>query len=141
MSGHLYVSDAATRVLEKAAASRADQARLESIRLLQEITDDCDKWLGANGGDLGHEPAPDMGDANFVDYTRRVNVPVNVPVNVSAIKGLKEMYEAEGRLLNNTQHALMEHHLRFDKNPSDPGYFSVAKQVATMQAMAASVRA
>lgn len=141
MSGSLYERDAATRAVEKAAAAKVDHAREEAIQVLDRIIADCDKWLVSGGDDLEARPVAGMDDVHFNDYTRRVNVPANVPANVSVLQGLNEMYAAEGRLLNNTQRALMEHHLRFDKGPSEPGHFPVSEQAAVMQALTASVRA
>lgn len=141
MSHSLYVRDAATRAVEKAIGAKADHARQETIQILDKIIADCDKWLVPDGNDLDAAPVIGMDDVHFNDYTRRVNVPANVPANVSVLEGLNEMYAAEGRLLNNTQRALMEHHLRFDKGPGEPGHFSVSEQAAVMQALTASVRA
>lgn len=127
--------------VSKAAETKGDEARQEIIETCNRMAARCEEWLAANGVALNDEPLPGMSDIHFASYTRRVNVPANVPANAAVLESLNEVYVAEGALLNNTQRALMEHHLRFDKDPDDPGYFSIPEQIKAMQAMAASVRA
>lgn len=141
MSRRQQVYNPAMRALEEAAAEKADQAREEAMQMLDNIIADCDKWLLADSEVPEIDPTPAIDHARFIDYTRQVTASTNGPANVAVIQGLNEMYAAEGRLLNNTQRALMEHHLRFDKAPGKPGHFSVSEQAAVMQALTASVRA
>jgi hypothetical protein len=119
----------------------SDEARQEIIEACNRMLAQCKEWLVANDVPPEDGPAPALSGIDFVDYTRRVNVPTNVPANIPILESLNEVYVAEGALLNRTQRALIEHHLRFDKDPEDPGYCSVPEQIRMMQAMAASVRA
>jgi hypothetical protein len=125
----------------KADEARGDEARQEIIEACNRMLAQCKEWLVANDVPPEDGPAPALSGIDFVDYTRRVNVMTNVPANIPVLESLNEVYVAEGALLNRTQRALMEHHLRFDKDPEDPGYCSVPEQIRMMQAMAASVRA
>lgn len=141
MFRHTDVRDPVTQALEKAAAAEGDEARQEMIRAFDRMATRCEEWLVANGVSPNEGLVTPLSDVDFVDHTRHVNMATNVPANLAVLESLKEVYAAEGALLNNTQRALMEHHLRFDKDPNDPGYFSIPEQIKAMQAMAASVRA
>jgi hypothetical protein len=125
----------------KAKEASGDEIRQEIIETCNRILAQCKEYLVANDVPPKDDPAPALSGIDFVDYTRRVNVPTNVPATIPVLESLNEVYRAEGALLNRTQRALMEHHLRFDKDPEDPGYCSVPEQIRMMQAMAASVRA
>jgi hypothetical protein len=122
------------------AESEGDEARQEMINTFDRMAAHCKDWLAANGEPQNHGTVPDMSDIHFADYTRRVQVPTNVPANIEELGSLNEVYVAEGNLLNKTQRALMEHHLRFGQNRDDPESGPVAEVMKTMQAFAAKVR-
>jgi hypothetical protein len=128
------------QVFEKAVEAEGDEARQQIINSFDRMAAHCKEWLAANGEPLDNGPVPGMSDINFVDYTRRVQMQTNVPANVEDLQSLNEVYMAEGNLLNNTQRALTEHHLRFGQDQDDPESTPVANVIKTMQAFAAKVR-
>ena len=64
----------------------------------------------------------------------------NVPADVEDLVALNDVYVAEGNLLNNTQRALLDYHLRFGQSPDSSKSAPVAEVTKTMQAFAAKVR-
>jgi hypothetical protein len=140
MSHNAHVCDPVAQAFGKASTTEGDDARKEIIETFDRMAKQCDDWLVANGVPPEENPVPGRGDVDFVDYTRHINMASNIPANLNVLESLNEVYAAEGALLNNTQRALMRHHLRFDKDPQDPGYLSVSEQHEMMQAMAAKVR-
>lgn len=128
------------QAFERAVEAERNEARQEVINSFERMAAHCKEWLIANGEPLDSNPVTGMSDINFVDHTRRVQMQTNVPANVEDLRSLNEVYVAEGNLLNKTQHALMEHHLRFGRDPNGPGSTPVAEVMRTMQAFAAKVR-
>jgi hypothetical protein len=122
------------------AEAEGDEARQETINSFDRMAAYCKEWLTANGEPLVNESVSGMSDIDFVDHTRRVQVPTNVPANIEDLGSLNEVYVAEGNLLNKTQRALMEYHLRFSQNPDGHESTPVAEVMKTMQAFAAKVR-
>lgn len=128
------------QAFEKAAEAEGDEARQQMIETFDRMAAFCKDWLVSNEEPMEGRPVPGLSDVHFTDYTRRVQVPTNVPADVEALTSFNEVYVAEGNLLNNTQRALMEHHLRFNKEAGNPGHAPVAEVMRSMQAMAAKLR-
>ena len=128
------------QAFEKAAEAGGDEARQEIIQMFGRMAAQCEEWLAVHGEPEGKKPAPGISEIHFADYTRRVKVQTNVPANLEDLEDLNELYVAEGNLLNKTQRALMEHHLRFNQNPDDPTYTPVADVIRNMQAFAAKMQ-
>ena len=131
---------AAMQAFQREAEAEAEEARQEIINSFDRIASHCKNWLAENGEPQDAGPVPYMSGMHFADYTRRVRVPTNVPANVGELTDLNEVYVAEGNLLNNTQRALMDYHLRFGQNPETAACAPVAEVIRTMQAFAAKVR-
>jgi hypothetical protein len=129
MSRNAHVCDRVTQAFGKASTTEAEDARKEIIKTFDRMAKQCEDWLVANGIPPEEDPVPGQGDVDFVDYTRHINMTSNIPANLNVLESLNEVYAAEGALLNNTQRALMRHHLRFDKYPQDPGYLSVSNRI------------
>ena len=140
MSRNPYPTSSAKLAFDKAAEARADEARQETINSFDRMAATCKEWLAANGEPQDSGPVPGVSDIHLADYTRRFKVPTNVPANVEDLQSLNEVYVAEGNLLNNTQRALLDYHLRFGQNAEKPASESVAEVIRTMQAFAAKVR-
>ena len=140
MSRNPHPTSSAKLALDKAAEAQANEARQETINSLDRMAATCKEWLAANRESQDSGPVPGMSDIHFADYSRRVQVPTNVPANVEDLLSLNEVYVAEGNLLNNTQRALLDYHLRFGQNAEKPASESVAEVIRTMQAFAAKVR-
>ena len=132
--------NAAMQAFQREAEAEAEEARQEIINSFDRIAAHCKNWLAVNGEPLDNGPVPGMSDVDFIDHTRRLRVPTNVPANVEELTDLNEVYVAEGNLLNNTQRALMDYHLRFGQNPETAASAPVAEVMRTMQAFAAKVR-
>ena len=124
--------------LEKAAAGKGDEARQEIIKIFDKVAGLCDDWLAANGDTPTSNAEPDTSDVKL-DGVRSLGGQAVFPMIAQAFDSAKNMYESESKLFNNTRLALREHHLRFDKDPNDPGYFSVAKQNQMMNVMKSKV--
>lgn len=140
MSRNSKPTSSAMLAFEKAAEAQADEARQEMIDSFDRMAAHCKEWLAANGEPEDRGPVPGLSDVHFADYTRRVTMETNVPADVEDLQSLNEVYVAEGNLLNNTQRALLEHHLRFGNDPEKPASTPVAEVIRTMQAFAAKVR-
>jgi len=140
MSRNPYPRSSATQAFEKAAEADGDEARQEIIQTFDRMAAHCKEWLAANGEPQDNVSVPGMSEIHFADYTRQVKVQTNVPANIEELGSLSEVYAAEGNLLNKTQRALMEHHLRFNQDPDDATYTPVADIIRNMQAFAAKVR-
>lgn len=140
MSRNPNPNNSAMQAFEKEAEAQADEARQEIINTFDRMAAHCREWLAANGEPQDSGPVPGMSDIHFADYTRRVQMQTNVPANVEDLQSLNNVYAAEGNLLNNTQRALLDYHLRFGKDPEKPASTPVAEVVRTMQAFAAKVR-
>lgn len=140
MSRDTHARDSSTQAFSKAAEAEADEARQEIIKSFDRMAAHCKEWLSANGEPPDNYPVPDMSDISFVDYTRNVKMQTNVPANAEELRDLNEVYVSEGDLLNRTQRALMEHHLRFNQHPDDPAYTPVAEIMRNMQAFASKMR-
>jgi hypothetical protein len=140
MSRNPYTGSSAMRAFEKMAEAEGDEARQEIINSFDRMAAHCKEWLAANGEPQDSGPVPGMSDIHFADHTRRVRVPTNFPADVEDLQSLNEVYVAEGNLLNNTQRALLDYHLRFGQNPENPASSPVAEVIKTMQAFAAKVR-
>ena len=140
MSRNPNPTSSAEQAFAKEVEAQANDARQEMINTFDRMAAHCKGWLAANGEPQDNSPVPDMSDINFVDHTRGIKLQTNVPVNVGDLESLNEVYVAEGNLLNKTQHALMEYHLRFGQNKDNPAHSPVAEVMKTMQAFAAKVR-
>jgi len=136
----LRARDSAMQNFAKMAEAGGDEARQEMRNTFDRMAAQCKEWLAANGEPQESGPVPGLSDMRFVDYTRRVRVPTNVPANVEELGDLNEVYVAEGNLLNKTQRALMEHHLRFGQKPDGATAAPVAEVIKIMQAFSAKVR-
>jgi hypothetical protein len=122
------------------AEAEGDEARQEMINTFDRIASQCKDWLAAHGEPQNSGPVPGMSDIHFADYTRRLRMQTNVPADVEDLVALNDVYVAEGNLLNNTQRALLDHHLRFGQNPDTSTSAPVEEVIKTMQAFAAKVR-
>lgn len=140
MSDLPHARSSITQAFDKAAVLKGDEARQEIIEIFKRVAARCDDWLAGNDEILTDDAAPDMSGVQYANYYRNVNMATNSPAHFPKLERLTEVYTAEKNLLDNTQRALMEHHLRFDNDPDDPGYFSVTEQAKAMQAMAAKVQ-
>lgn len=140
MSRNPDPTSSAEQAFTKEMEAQSDEARQEMINTFDRMAAHCKEWLAANGEPQDSGPVPGMRDIRFADYTRRVTVPTNVPANVEDLQSLNEVYVAEGNLLNNTQRALLDHHLRFGQDPEGPASKPVADVIRAMQAFAAKVR-
>jgi hypothetical protein len=130
----------AMQAFEEMAEAEAREARQEVINSFERMAAHCKDWLAANGEPQDSGPVPGMSDIHFVDHTRRLRMQTNVPADVEDLRSLNEVYVAEGNLLNNTQRALLDYHLRFGQNPDPSKSVPVAEVMRTMQAFAAKVR-
>jgi hypothetical protein len=122
------------------AEAEGDEARQEMINTFDRMAAHCKDWLAANGEPQNSGSVPGMSDIHFADYTRRLRMQTNVPADVEDLVSLNDVYVAEGNLLNNTQRALLDYHLRFGQNLDTSTSVPVAEVVKTMQAFAAKVR-